>query len=149
MPSSSAGTQIDVAERVLLDTGFVVALLNARDPDHTRCVDVWRETHARIFSVEGALVESAHMLRKVKQGAKAAVGLLYDAGTEIVPVSDERARRALTLMDKYADVPMDFVDALLVVVAEETGIRKVLTLDRRGFQAYRARGRERFEVLPT
>jgi predicted nucleic acid-binding protein len=149
VPSSSTGIQIDVAERVLLDTGFVVALINARDPDHTRCVGVWSKTHARIFSVEGVLVEAAHLLRKVKHGARGAVGLIYGAGTEIVPVSDERARRALVLMDKYADVPMDFVDALLVVLAEETGIRQILTLDRRGFQAYRARGRERFELLPA
>ena len=51
-------------------------------------------------------------------------------------------------MDKYRDVPMDFVDAELVAVAEERGVRDVLTLDRRGFSAYRARGRERFRMWP-
>lgn len=50
-------------------------------------------------------------------------------------------------MKKYADVPMDFVDALLVVVAEEHKVHDVLTLDRRGFMTYRV-GRERFCVLP-
>jgi predicted nucleic acid-binding protein len=52
-------------------------------------------------------------------------------------------------MEKYRDVPMDFVDALLVVTAEERGVRDVLTLDRRGFEAYRAHGRERFRVVPA
>jgi predicted nucleic acid-binding protein len=51
-------------------------------------------------------------------------------------------------MDKYKDVPMDFVDALLVSLAEERGIRDVLTLDRRGFETYRAHGRERFRIFP-
>ena len=51
-------------------------------------------------------------------------------------------------MEQYADVPMDFVDALLVALAEERSIDEVLTLDRRGFDTYRIRGRKRFSVLP-
>lgn len=87
------------------------------------------------------------MLRRVRGGCAAAVGLVFATGAELVPCSDGIARRALTLMGKYADVPMDFVDAVLVAVAEERGIRRVLTLDRRGFLTYRAKGRERFELL--
>lgn len=48
---------------------------------------------------------------------------------------------------KYADVAMDFVDALPVVLAEEHKVRDVLTLDRRGFMTCRAR-RERFRLRP-
>ena len=75
-------------------------------------------------------------------------GLVYGAATELVPTTRERAQRAVTLMDKYHDVPMDLVDALLVTVAEERNARDVLTLDRRGFETYRANGRERFRILP-
>jgi predicted nucleic acid-binding protein len=137
-----------VARRALLDTGFIVALVNASDPDHEKCVKVWRELRARLFSVEGVLVESAHLLRKASGGAAAAVHLVYGAGTELVPASEPSMKRALTLMAKYRDIPMDLLDAMLVVVAEEHGIREVLTLDRRGFNAYRAKGRERFRVFP-
>ena len=75
-------------------------------------------------------------------------GLVNGAATELVPTTRERAQRAVALMDKYDDVPMDFVDALLVTVAEERNVRDVLTLDRRGFETYRANGRERFRILP-
>jgi predicted nucleic acid-binding protein len=51
------------------------------------------------------------------------------------------------VVKKYGDVPMDFVDALLVVLAEEHKVHDVLTLDRRGFMTYRV-GRERFRLLP-
>jgi predicted nucleic acid-binding protein len=142
------GSRIAVVRRALLDTGFVVALVNARDPDHARCVDVWRDLRAQLFSVEGVLVECAHLLRKAPGGASAAVHLVYQSGTQLVPPSEDRAKRALGLMEKYRDIPMDFVDALLVAVAEERNVRDVLTLDRRGFDAYRANGRERFRVLP-
>jgi len=52
-------------------------------------------------------------------------------------------------MMQYADVPMDFADGTLVVLAEETGIRDVFTLDRKGFQAYRTGKRETFRILPA
>jgi uncharacterized protein len=137
-----------VARRVLLDTGFVIALVNASDPDHDRCVEVWRGLRARLFSVEGVLVECAHLLRRTPGATAAAFHLAYAAGTQFVPSSEARTVRALDLIAKYRSVPMDFVDAMLVVAAEEYGAREVLTLDRRGFSAYRAKGRERFRVFP-
>jgi uncharacterized protein len=133
----------------LLDIGFVVALLRADDPDHDRCVEVWNDLRApRLTSVEGILVESAHLLRRVRGGAQAVAGLVYGAATELLPTTRERAHRAVALMDKYHDVPMDFVDALLVSAAEERSLRDVLTLDRRGFETYRVNGRDRFRILP-
>ncbi|MCC6897483.1 MAG: type II toxin-antitoxin system VapC family toxin [Polyangiaceae bacterium] len=137
-----------MARRALLDTGFVIALVNAADPDHERCVAVWRGLHAQLLSVEGVLVECAHMLRKTKGGAAAAVHLVEEAGTRLVPLSELGSDRVLELMAKYRDVPMDLVDALLVAVAEKHAVREVLTLDRRGFDTYRANGRERFHVFP-
>jgi predicted nucleic acid-binding protein len=142
-----AGVRIVVAKRTLLDTGFLVALVNKADRDHERCVEVWRELRTQLLSVDGVLVEAAHMLRKVPGAAAALVGLVFGAGTELIATTEERANRAVELMAKYADVPMDLVDALLVVVAEERNVRDVLTLDRRGFSAYRV-GRERFRVMP-
>ena len=137
-----------MARRALLDTDFVVALVNAADPDHDACVGVWRDLHAQLFSVDGVLVECAHMLRKVRGGPAAAVRLIEDAGTTIVPFVEIGSARPLALMQKYSDVPMDFVDALLVALAESTGVRDVLTLDRRGFEAYRVKSRDRFKILP-
>jgi hypothetical protein len=136
-----------VARRALLDSGFVIALANAQDPDHKRCIEVWQGLRAQLLSANGVLVEAAHLLRRARGGPAAVVGIVFGAGTELVATTEERARRALVLMNKYHDVPMDFVDALLVVVAEERNVREVLTLDRRGFDTYRV-GRDRFRVFP-
>jgi uncharacterized protein len=43
--------------------------------------------------------------------------------------------------------PMDFPDATLVWMAEQTGTDKILTLDRRGFSAYRFGNKRRFKLL--
>jgi uncharacterized protein len=149
---SRTGTPTAVAEArgdFLLDTGFVVALLRADDPDHYRCVEVWKELRGpRLVSVEGIVVESSYLLRRLRGAAQAVTGVVYGAATELVPTTRERAQRAIALMDKYHDVPMDLVDALLVTAAEERNVRDVLTLDRRGFETYRANGRDRFRILP-
>jgi predicted nucleic acid-binding protein len=50
-------------------------------------------------------------------------------------------------MNKYADIPMDFPDATLVWMAEQTGTDKVLTLDRRGFSTFRFGKNHRFKLL--
>jgi hypothetical protein len=42
-------------------------------------------------------------------------------------------------MDRYADYPMDLADASLIVAAESLRTRKVFSLDRRDFRAYRVR----------
>jgi len=47
--------------------------------------------------------------------------------------------RAFELMELYADHPMDFADASLVVAAETLGTRKIFTIDRKDFQTYRVR----------
>jgi predicted nucleic acid-binding protein len=59
-------------------------------------------------------------------------------------------RAAERLARKYAGQPMDFADASLVLLATRTGIREVLTADRRDFAVYRLPGRIRFvDVLGT
>lgn len=138
-----------MSEGYLLDTGFIVALVDARDPDHARCSDAWKSVRGRLVSVDGVIAEAAHLLRRSPGGVRHAVELAIAAGTDFIPSSPKRFRRALDLIDKYRDIPMDWVDALLVVNAEETGIRQVLTLDERGFLSYRIHGRHRFNLFPS
>jgi hypothetical protein len=131
----------------LLDTGFLVALVNAADPDHAACAEVWRKISGPFITTEGVLVEAAHLLRRQRSGFATAWGLVRSVGTLIRASTTPRLDRAVTLMDTYADVPMDFVDATLVCLAEETGVLDVLTLDARGFGSYRVDGR-RFTIRP-
>ena len=57
-------------------------------------------------------------------------------------------RRVRDLLGDYADLPMDYADATLVALAEETGTDLVFTTDRRDFGVYRIRGRRRFRIVP-
>jgi uncharacterized protein len=50
-------------------------------------------------------------------------------------------------MNRYADCPMDFADATLVLLAEDLGTNVVLTTDQRDFSIYRIAGRKRFKIF--
>ena len=50
-------------------------------------------------------------------------------------------------MEKYANTPMDFADATLVWIAEQTSTAAVLTLDRRGFSTYSFAKSSRFNLV--
>ena len=51
-------------------------------------------------------------------------------------------------MNRYRDVPMDYADATLVVVADALKLGTVLTTDRRGFRAYRRATGAAFTISP-
>jgi len=51
------------------------------------------------------------------------------------------------LMERYADTPMDFADATLVLAADHLDVADVLTLDRRGFSTYRTSKRRAFRLV--
>jgi predicted nucleic acid-binding protein len=50
-------------------------------------------------------------------------------------------------MRQYGDLPMDLADASLSWVAQEHGLRRIATLDRRDLGIYRLPGGKSFENL--
>ena len=132
----------------LLDTGFLVALMNSADPAHPACADVWGRIAGPFLTTGGVLVETAHLVRGNPAGFETAWGLLKSVGTVVVAATRPRFDRSTALMKKYADVPMDLVDATLVALAEETGVRDVLSLDGRGFDTYRTGDGKKFKRFP-
>jgi predicted nucleic acid-binding protein len=131
----------------LVDTGFLVALANQSDKDHSTCTARWKAVQGPFLATEGVLFESAWLLRRLPDGFRKAVNLARSVGTRFLPITRWREDRAIELMQQYRDIPMDFVDALLVAIAEETGVRDVMTLDHRGFRVFRAVGRQ-FRIHP-
>ncbi len=51
-------------------------------------------------------------------------------------------------MQQYADARVDFVDCVIVAMAERLNIKRILTGDRRHFFLFRPRHCQTFEVIP-
>jgi len=61
--------------------------------------------------------------------------------------SDAELQRMRTLMEKYADIPMDLADASIVAAAESLNLDTVFTLDS-DFHVYRLYDKRPFNVIP-
>lgn len=56
--------------------------------------------------------------------------------------------RTVSILHKYADTRVDFVDATIAAIAERLNITRILTLDRRDFGLIRPKHIQQFELLP-
>jgi len=137
-----------MAGELLLDTGALVSLLDRSQKRHlefSRFFDAWDEP---VVSTEAVLTEATHLLGRVPGGRKTCLDFFLAGGAVLVPSTQASLRRAATLIEKYGDVPMDFADATLVVLAEELGTNRVFTTDRQDFSIYRIAGRKHFVIEP-
>ncbi len=133
---------------LLLDTGPIVALLNASDPDHRACASFFESFRGRFITTEAVLTEAVYLLGRIPGGSAACLEFFIRQTAHLIPQNAESLIRAKELMADYDDVPMDFADATLVALAEETDCRQIFTLDRREFATYRAHRRRSFRVYP-
>lgn len=133
---------------MLLDTGALVAALHRDDRDHARCAAVLEAFRGTLLTTEAVLTESMFLLGRVRRGAASCLEFFTRGGAMLVPQTRESLLRCRTLMAQYGTLPMDFADATLVALAEETGVRRVFTLDRRDFSVYRSGRRGRFDLVP-
>lgn len=124
---------------ILVDTGPFVALFDPADAWHGRCVERLKEVREPICTTVPVLTEAFHLLEPNSPGARGLMDFVADTGLAVWFLDDQSLSRAFDLMQRYADVPMDFADASLVAAAEALNARKVFTIDRKDFAVYRFR----------
>lgn len=73
-------------------------------------------------------------------GRQACVDFFLSGAALLAPATKASLRRSRDLVSQYSDLPMDYADATLVVLAEELGTNLVFTTDRRDFGVYRIKG---------
>ena len=136
------------ADVVLVDTGPLVALLDPSDASRVVCRECLEALErSDLVTTEAVVTEAAYLLDFSLQSQAALVKLLASGRPRVEALSSRDRLRAAELLVKYADLPMDYADATLVVLAERLGARQVFTLDRKDFAVYRV-GRARLQVLP-
>jgi uncharacterized protein len=134
--------------KVLLDTGALVCLLDRGQTAHEAVVDFFKNWRGLVVTTEAVITEASRLLGRVPGGRVACLDFVLRGGAVMVPSSATSLERARELILRYADLPMDYADATLVVLAEDMGVDLVLTTDRRYFEVYRVHGRKPFRILP-
>ena len=132
-----------MARNVLVDAGFLVALLSRRDFHHQ-----WAVTQAPSYAppwrtCEAILSEAFHLL-----GVRGMSGLSALLRRRVLIAAfdlDNNLESVLKLLQKYANVPMSLADACLVRMTEILADPVLLTTDS-DFRIYRRHSRQ---VVPS
>ncbi len=132
----------------LLDTGPLVAYLDRTDRAHVEVVKGLERCEGQLCTTSAVVTEAMYFVTEVREGPTLLLEFLESTGTVVFDYCQPGPlRQAVSLMDKYADLPMDFADATLVLLAESTGATEILTLDRRGFKVFRTPGGKAFRLV--
>jgi predicted nucleic acid-binding protein len=127
-----------MAGNVLVDAGFLVALLSRRDAHHRWAASQAERLTPPWKTCEAVLSEAFHLLGPPGRSAlsallrRQAVTVAFDLGDNLEAV--------LAVMEKYANVPASLADASLVRMTETVDDPSLLTTDE-DFRVYRRHGR--------
>ena len=134
---------------ILVDAGFLYALLDRDDAWHARAVAASAEIREKWITTWPVLTEAIHLITRWLDVAQA-IALVQDVAEGDIAVWDiapEICRQTPALMKRYADLPMDMADASLVLLAESLGHGRILTTDERDFRTYRWKSRRPFQNM--
>jgi uncharacterized protein len=128
--------------RTILDTGPLVALLNARDRHHQWTLDALSRLVPPLWTCEPVVTEAAYLTGRGKEILEMIAERQLRIGLDL----DEQSSAVAALLKRYRG-RMDLADACIVRMSELTKRCQVFTLDRRDFSYYRRNGRETIPLL--
>jgi len=133
----------DAPRVVVVDSGPIIALFDAGDTYHRRAVEFVRRTRGRLITSLAVITEAMYVLDPSLQARQALLAWIAAGGLTLVDLEPEEFERVSELMEKYADLPMDFTDAVVVAMCERLGVQHIASVDR-DFSIYRYKGRGKF-----
>ena len=135
-----------VAANVIVDTGPIVALLDADDQQHAWVKAQFARLRPPLLTCEAVLTESSFLIARGGGDASAPVQLVERGVLSIAQLFDSEAASIARLMRRYANVPISLADACLVRLVELTSQSTLFTLDS-DFEIYRQKGRRLIPLL--
>lgn len=124
---------------MIADTGGILALLNRNDAYH----DVVRALHDREgakWVVPWAVLPEVDYLASSRLGSSVASAFAQDVRDHMFAVDaqiDRDLPRACELLERYADLELGLVDAVVMAQAKRHRARVIITTDARHFRAVR------------
>jgi predicted nucleic acid-binding protein len=130
----------------LTDSGPLVALLDRTDQHHRWAREQFDHVPCPVLTCEGAIAETAYLLGSAGLPAWSVLELMERGVVDVRFDLETGLDRVLALMRKYADTPMDFVDACLVGMTEVKRDCRLITLDS-DFKVYRRFERQAIPLI--
>ncbi|MCY7278117.1 MAG: PIN domain-containing protein [Phormidesmis sp. CAN_BIN44] len=135
---------------ILCDAGVLLCLVDRSQFQHSAYRNAIVRLEKPLITTWSCLTEAMYLaLRRGGWLMQKQMGhLLLNKLFMVYDIPESEYPRLLSLMEQYRDRPMDLADATLVLAAEKTGYRQILTLDS-DFLFYRIGDRDTFEIIPV
>jgi predicted nucleic acid-binding protein len=137
-----------ITERVIVDAGPLVAILNRRDAHHRECHEQGLALAHPFLTTWPVIAEAAWLLRNTRCGVSALLKMVSEGLLECYALDGPAATWMDECLLKYADQSIQLADASLLYVAEKEQIETIFTLDRRDFLLFRLAGNRLLRLLP-
>jgi predicted nucleic acid-binding protein len=127
-----------VSARTLIDTLFVVALINQRDQHHERAAELAESYEGRQFLITDALlleIGNALARRYRPQAIEVIEHFLSSKDVEVVRLTPDLFEQAFVLYKAHEDKEWGLTDCVSFVAMREAGIQDALTFDQHFVQA--------------
>jgi hypothetical protein len=132
--------------RILVDSVFVIALINRRDQYHALAAELAAQLEGQpLLITDAVLLELGNALARQFRGqAVAVIERFLDADeVEVVHITPHLFAQAFGMFKKHTDKEWSLVDCISFVAMQEAGVDEALTFDRHFVQAgFRALMRE-------
>jgi predicted nucleic acid-binding protein len=138
-----------VSRTLVTDTGVLFAALEPREVDHARCYRLLGSGAA--VTAPAPVIGELDWLGRSRGRPDVSASVLasvLDGSVVVADLEPEDWKRVRDLLLRYADLPLNLVDASVVAVAERLQEGAIATLDHRHFSVVRPRHVRRFELLP-
>jgi len=133
---------------LIVDTGPLVALLDATDPEHVRCEALLQQSaEPRVVPV-CVLVEVECLLRPWPDAFRALLAEFEAGNLDLLELPARWLLRAGELVESNSDLSLGLVDATVLAATEMLDETKLATLDRRHFSVVRPAHTEALTILP-
>jgi uncharacterized protein len=134
--------------RVLIDTGPLVAILSPNERTHQVCLSTLKSLPHSPITCWPVITEAMWLLRGFPLAIKKLLAAINGGTIELPAVNSTEAGQIGLIMEQYESLRPQFADAMLVYLAHREGIDTIFTLDRRDFSAYRSGRKKPFHLLP-
>jgi len=135
-----------VLNTILIDAGPLIALFDKDDKYHKKVKEFVLKKQYKFVSTTAVLTEVSHMLDFNLNAQIDFFEWVMNNGLVLCEIQQQDIPRVIELTKKYADRPMDFADATLIIAAEKTGIKKIISIDA-DFDIYRLPGKVKIKNI--
>jgi uncharacterized protein len=135
---------------LILDTGPLLAALDAADPDHARCAPLLSDSREDLVVPVLVLAELDYWCHE-RLGAKVWLAFLEDlleGAYRVEQPSPADLKRCHGLQSTYDTLALGVVDASVIALAERLGETRIATLDHRHFSTVRPAHTDGFALVP-